>query len=146
MLISILLLIVALSLPKLVESRKHSNEASAIGALKAIASAESRFREGDAEQDGNLDYGMLSELAATGLIDAEVGTGTKAGYRFSANYSFTTSEFLWFGSTAPTRAGMTGDRSFVTNQAGLIYYTTGLAPTLDTLSCDLAAGRQLVPT
>src|SRR4051812_37848688 len=91
--LSILVLIAAVSIPNLLASRKHGNEASAIGSLKSLASAEARFREGDKENDGNLDYGMLSELLATGLVDQDLGSGTKKGYLFQATYSFSTSEF-----------------------------------------------------
>src|SRR5581483_1965444 len=85
-------ILVAIALPGFLEARKHGNEASAIGALKTIAIAEAIFRESDLEQDGNLDYGMLSELAAATsrgkpLIDAELGSGTKQGYLLQATYS-----------------------------------------------------------
>src|SRR5205807_8887790 len=63
--LGLLTVIVAISLPNLVSSRKHRNERDAIGALKSIATSEAVFREGDKEVDGNLDYGMLSELGNT---------------------------------------------------------------------------------
>ena len=59
------------------------------------------FREGDKERDGNLDYGMLSELNNTQLVDSIIGSGTKQGYNFQATYSFTSSEFLWFATANP---------------------------------------------
>src|SRR4051795_5849164 len=123
--IAIIAIIAAIAIPNLIQARKHGNEASAIGALKTIGTSEAIFREGDKERDGNLDYGMLSELNGTGLIDSVLGSGTKQGYIFQACYGFSTSEFLWFCLANPAIAGTTGDRYFDTNQAGVIFYTTG---------------------
>ena len=80
----------AVAIPNCCAARKHGNEASAVGAVKTIATSESCFREGDKDEDGNLDHGMLSELANTKLVDSVLGTGTKSGYTFQASYSFTT--------------------------------------------------------
>jgi len=145
MVISIGAIVAAISLPNLMQSRKNGNESAAIGALKTICTSEAIFRESDKENDGNLDYGMLSELGATGLIDPVLGTGTKQGFRFQATYSFTTSEFLWFGTANPVLPGLTGDRYWATNMAGVIFYTTGAATTLDTNSCLLPA-QGTIPT
>ena len=137
--------IAAVSVPNLLEARKHGNEASAIGGLKTICTSEAIFREGDKENDGNLDYGMLSELANTKLLDSVLGSGRKQGYSFQATYSFNTSEFLWFGVANPVVPGVTGDRYWSTNQAGVLFYTTGLSTTLDTDTC-LLPNHGVIPT
>jgi hypothetical protein len=127
--------VLAIGVEKLIQARLHGNEASAIGALTAIGTEEAIFREGDKENDGNLDYGIFSELASTDLLGAELGSGTKQGYRFEATYGFSTSEFLWFAVANPERPGFSGDRSFDTNQAGVIFYTTAHGISLDTNTC-----------
>lgn len=99
------------------------NEAMAIGALRTINTQEVNFRDGDKENDGNNDYGMLSELSNTGLIDAVLGSGTKNGYLFEASYSPTTSEFLWCGTASPQEPGKTGKRYFYINMAGVIFWS-----------------------
>src|SRR4029077_4511854 len=114
--IAIIAIIAAIATPNLIAARKHANEASAIGALKTLSSTETMFREGDRERDGNLDYGMLSELNNTQLVDSVLGSGTKQGYMFQATYSFTSSEFLWFALANPMLPGTTGDRYFAINQ------------------------------
>jgi prepilin-type N-terminal cleavage/methylation domain-containing protein len=143
--IAIIAIIAAIAIPNLIQARKHGNEASAIGALKTTATAEAIFREGDKEKDGNLDYGMLSELNNTQMIDSVLGSGTKQGYFFFACYSFKTSEFLWFAAANPAINGTTGDRYFSTNQAGVIYYTTANNLLLDTNSCTLP-NNGVIPT
>jgi hypothetical protein len=125
----------AVVLPRLAAARKAANERTARRALESLMRAEDEFRENDRDGDGNLDYGMLSELAKAGLVDAELGSGTKSGYLFRATYSFTTSEFLWFATAEPEVPTVTGDRYFGCNVSGVLYYTTGGAFVLDTLSC-----------
>ncbi|MEZ0230451.1 MAG: prepilin-type N-terminal cleavage/methylation domain-containing protein [Planctomycetota bacterium] len=143
--IAIIAIIAAIAIPNLIQARKHGNEASAIGALKTIATSQAIFREGDKEQDGNLDYGMLSEMNNTKLIDSVLGSGTKQGYLFQGCYSYTTSEFLWFSLANPAIAGTTGDRYFDTNQAGVIFYSTQNNLALDTDTCSLP-NNGVIPT
>ncbi len=143
--IAIIAIIAAIAIPNLIQARKHGNEASAIGGLKTIGTSQAIFREGDKEQDGNLDYGMLSELNNTKVVDSVIGSGTKQGYFFQVVYSFNTSEFLWFGLANPSLAGTTGDRYFAANQAGVIFYTTGLNLQPDTDTCVLP-NSGVVPT
>ncbi len=143
--IAIIAIIAAIAIPNLIQARKHGNEASAIGALKTISTSQSIFREGDKEQDGNLDYGMLSELSNFGLVDSVLGSGTKQGYLFQAAYGFTTSEFLWFSIANPAISGTTGDRYFTTNQAGVIFYTSGRSLAIDTNTC-LLPNNNVIPT
>ena len=99
--IAIISIVAAIAIPNILMARKHGNEASAIGGLKTIMVAEAIFYERDSEADGNIDYGMLSELNNTRLIDPVLGSGTKQGYLFQAVYSFRTSEYLWFGVANP---------------------------------------------
>jgi hypothetical protein len=141
--VSLIALVAAIALPNLIQARKHGNEASAIGALKTIGTSEAVFREGDKENDGNLDYGMLSELDKTLLIDEPLGSGTKQGYLFQATYGFSTSEFLWFSVANPADPGFSGDRYFQTNQAGVIFSTSAGTLTLDTNTCVLPQNGEL---
>jgi type IV pilus assembly protein PilA len=135
--IAIISIIAAIAIPNLLAARKHGNEANAVGALKTIITAQVVFHQKDAEQDSNLDYGMLSELNSTKLIDPVVGGGTKAGYIFESTYSFTTSEWLFFAVANPVLATQSGDRYFACNHAGNIFYTSAGTLLLDTLTCSL---------
>lgn len=102
---------------------RNHNEAAAIGALKTINVAQSLFREGDKERDQNFDYGTLAELSEAELVDSVLGSGRKNGYLFEVRYSPQTSEFLWMATANPEEPGVTGRRYFVTNQAGVIFYS-----------------------
>jgi type IV pilus assembly protein PilA len=135
--IAIIAIIAAIAIPNIVAARKNANEGAAIGALKTIGTTQAIFREGDKERDGNLDYGMLSELSSSNMVDTLLGSGTKQGYLFLSTYSFKTSEYLWFAVANPMLPGITGDRYFATSGAGVIFYSSGAKLALDTLTCSL---------
>jgi hypothetical protein len=123
------------------------SETAAIGALKTIGTAQSLFREADKEDDGNLDYGTLKELANVrerGLIDRVLGSGTKNHYLFQVTYGASTSEFLWYATASPRIPGLTGDRYFASNHEGVTYYTTTRAFSLNGSDCTIPAGVQPV--
>jgi type IV pilus assembly protein PilA len=135
--IAIISIIAAIAIPNMMAARKHGNEASAIGSLKTIVTAETVFNQKDSEQDGNLDYGMLSELSNTQLVDPVLGSGTKSGYLFQVTYSTSTSEWLFFGMANPALPQQSGDRYFATNHGGGVFYTSAVSVALDANSCSL---------
>lgn len=123
--IAIIAIIAAIAIPNLLAARKQGNEAAAIGALKTITTSQSLYREGDKDGNATLDYGTLTNLATYNLIDSVLGAGTKQGYFFQASPSTTTTEFLWYAAANPAVPTTTGDRYFMTNHEGVIFYTTG---------------------
>jgi Ca-activated chloride channel family protein len=106
----------AVAVPNLLQARKNGNEAASFATSEAI------FREGDHEQDGNLDYGMLSELNNTKLVD----------------------QMLSFGISDPSIAGTCGDRYFTSNMSGVIFYPNAQNLSLDTNTC-LLPGAGVIP-
>ncbi len=137
MVVTIIALVAALAIPNMMASRKMANETSAIGSMKQILTAQTLFREADKEKDGNLDYGMLSELVGVDLLDPVLGNGTKSGYMFQAAYSYLSSEFLWFGVGNPVVQQGTGDRGFVITNFGAVFYSTDTRLNLDTNTCTI---------
>ena len=61
-------------------------------------------------------YGTLEELYKAGLIDAELGSGTKAGYRFELVPLETSFKLT----AVPIEYGSTGDWSFYLDESGVI--------------------------
>lgn len=99
----------------------RANELSAVGALRAISTAQALYREGDMDQNNLLDYAPnLTALAQTHLIDQVLGSGVKSGYRFTIVASLKKPEFQWLAIATPV-SGETGERSFATNHTGVIY-------------------------
>lgn len=127
--------------PKKEEIGPAANEAAAIATLKAIATAQSIFREGDRDGNGALDYGTLQKLAEAKLVDEILGKGTKQGYVFETFPSAATSEFLWFARAYPEKPGATGNRYFFTNQAAVIF--EGKEPfEVNAKTCDVPRGLE----
>jgi prepilin-type N-terminal cleavage/methylation domain-containing protein len=63
--VAIIAVIAAIAIPGLLRSRIGSNEASAIGSLKAISTGQEQFRSAatiDLNTNGNGEYGLLCEL------------------------------------------------------------------------------------
>jgi hypothetical protein len=124
--------------PELGEARKHGNEAAAIGALRTLSTAQSLHREGDRDGNGEYDYAPdLRALGATDLIDRVLASGEKQGYRFELCNGSEAPEFLWMAVAHPIEPGRTGDRWFVTNQAGVTFYSTDGPFELDRETCEI---------
>src|SRR5439155_126410 len=81
--IAIIAIIAAIAIPNLIEARKGSNEAAAIGAMRTLVTAQSLFREGDKDHNDVLDYAQsVGSLGKYNLIDDTLAHGTKQGYTF----------------------------------------------------------------
>jgi hypothetical protein len=124
-------------------ARKMGNEAAAIGALKAISSAQSLFREGDKDRNNILDYASgLEDLGKCNLIDAILASGTKQGYRFAVTSGAKAPEFTWMAVASPLQPGKTGNRHFAVNHTGVIY-TSDKPFDLDGVTCKIKGGKPL---
>ena len=98
-------IIAAIAIPNLMASYRAANEGSAMASLRTISQAEMTYQGTVAK------YGTLQELAASGLIDANLGSGTKNGYTFTVTLDSENPEgFEVTG--VPVTYGKTGTRSF----------------------------------
>jgi type IV pilus assembly protein PilA len=124
--VAVIAIIAAIAIPNLIEARKGSNEAAAIGALRTLVTAQALFREGDKDGDGVLDYAAsLDELAAAGLIDNVLGSGMKQGYTFTIGGA---AVFNWSGTADPVTPGKSGDRYFFVDESGVIRFNHPCPP------------------
>ena len=158
--VAIIGIIAAIAVPGLLRARMSGNEASAIGSLRAINSAESTF----SSSCGANGYAQtLNDLAkaptgsTAGFISPDLSTNgvTKSGYvvnlgpdtGFSAitvasktcNGSAADAVSSFFAEAHPAQIGSTGQRSFGTDTRGTIYFVnTGV-----TMTAGLAGGSVL---
>lgn len=87
--VAIILIIAAIAIPSMREAQIHANEASAVGSIRAINTAEVSYQAtygGYAEVLGNLGGAdPCTKSAETAcLLDQSLAGGSKSGYRFVA--------------------------------------------------------------
>lgn len=127
--VAIILIIAAIAIPNLLRSKIAANEASAVGSMRTINTTATQY---------STTYGgyppLLSDLGGAAgttsatstsalLIDAVLAGGTKSGYSFSYTAGATDANMnvLQYTLTAsPTSMGVTGQRTFFTDQSGVI--------------------------
>ena len=116
--VAIIGIIAAIAIPNLLASRRAANEASAISSIRTIGSAEATYQS----TTGNGSYADLSALQTAGLVDSVVGSGSaKSGYVYAASAITSGTQFNASGTSQSTSSG---NRSFYTNEAGVIYGST----------------------
>lgn len=130
-------ILVTAAMPNLMRAEKARNEAAAVDALRAIAAAQERFRDGDPDKDGVADYGDLGELGQAHLLDPGLVTGIREGYLFEVVASRTDPTTRFLATATPIAPGHSGDRYFALNQAGAVYVRGEGAFPLDVLACEL---------
>ena len=135
--VAIILIIAAIAIPNLLRSRMAANEASAVGSLRSINTAEvtysstfpdSGYAAALINLGGTVAQCTPPAVATTAnacLLDAVLSAGAKSGYTFTAvganpvnnvNSTFTSSGI-------PVVVGQTGNRGFGSDQSGVILYT-----------------------
>jgi type IV pilus assembly protein PilA len=125
--ITLILIIAAITIPSLTKAKINANEASAVGSLRAINQAEVSYQAafgGFADSLANLGgVDPCSRSAATAcLLDQSLAGGVKDGYHFSA-VGFgpaTGSNTTFLAGAAPVDFDHTGQRLFCTTDKNVI--------------------------
>ncbi|HVP63599.1 MAG TPA: prepilin-type N-terminal cleavage/methylation domain-containing protein [candidate division Zixibacteria bacterium] len=137
--VAIILIIAAIAIPNLLKSRIAANEASAVGSVRSINTAEVTYSATYPDTGfalaltnlGGTSTGTASSASA-GLLDSVLSSGTKSGYKFVAagsNGGTGTINTQYTVTAIPLNTGTTGQRSFYSDQSGVIRYnTSGSAP------------------
>jgi type IV pilus assembly protein PilA len=135
--VAIILIIAAISIPNLLRSKEAANEASAVGSMRTLNAASVTY---------SITYGgypgTLTKLApaatatstSADLIDSVLAGGTKSGYSFAWSSGTTdgNGNYLNYSIKAqPTSPGISGQRYFYTDQTGVIRASTGGAATVN---------------
>ncbi len=131
--VAIILIIAAIAIPNLLRSRMAANEASAVGSVRTINTAEITYNTtwgvGFAAALSNLGGTTSCTASSTTacLIDPVLSAGTKSGYTFAA-VGNGTGKTGYEVNGSPVTVGTTGQRAFCSDQSGVIRYnTTGTA-------------------
>ncbi len=128
--VAIILIIAAIAIPNLLRSRIAANEASAVGSLRTINTAEITY---NTTYGATVGFAALSAMGPTsgagvsptstaaGLLDATLAAGSKSGYSFTAVASGTNNA-VYESTAAPLVVGSTGQRYFCSDASGVIQY------------------------
>lgn len=148
--VAIILIIAAIAIPNLLRARMSANQASAVGSLRAISTANLMFSStwGDGFAPslsvlGGTAGSTTATCSAALLIDSVLASGQKSGYTFtytpgSTPYGVGTapSGCAGWGPTtfslvaAPTSLNQTGQIGYFVDDSGVVRYnTSGAAPT-----------------
>lgn len=146
-------IIAAIAIPNLLASRRSSNEASAISALRTIHGAQLTYQStvGNGDFAGNTNFGDTSGLTAlkdNNLVDSVLGSGTKSGYNFwtGARAKSSTTPGNFWASTAPTVASgitQTGSRRFGITSDGVITWRTDFLGNAQIDDADIRIGTPI---
>jgi len=137
--VTIILVIAAIAIPRFLRSKMVANETSAVASLRTLAtvqiSYDSTYKVGYAPSLPALGPpagGTPPTAANAGLIDVVLAGGVKSGYVFTytptdANGDGQMDAFII--TAAPFAPGQTGDRFFYMDQSNVIRYNVGAAAT-----------------
>ena|SRR5512146_3003995 len=132
--VAIILIIAAIAIPNLLRSRIAANEASAVGSIRTINTAEVTY----ASTYPDIGFATLASLGGTGttansgnalLIDSVLASGTKSGYSFVVSVAAGSPATLYIVNGDPVVANQTGQRHFFSDQSGVIRYDPAAAAT-----------------
>jgi len=98
-------IVMSIAIPNLLASYRAANEGSAMHSLRTISQAQVTY------QNTVEKYATLQELAASGLINPDLGSGTKNGYTFTVTLDSENPEAFEV-TGVPVTYGKTGTRSF----------------------------------
>ena len=140
--VGIILVIAAIAIPDLLKSRVSANQASAVGSLHTISTAETNYATtygtGYSPDLASLDGPSgASSATSAGLIDSILGTGVKSAYTFAyapTSISSTPPQYVSYIVTAqPTVGCGTGNGNcYFTDTTGVIRFnTSGVASSTD---------------
>jgi type IV pilus assembly protein PilA len=140
--VAIIGIIAAIAVPGLLRARMSGNEASAIGSMRAINTAQQNY-----SQMCNGYAPLLTELKAAGnFLSPDLTSAasvSKSGFTVTmaqaaggtpipgppAGCTATTTNY--YATAVPLSFGSTGTRSFATTEQGTIFYASAAAPPAD---------------
>ncbi|OGL46541.1 MAG: hypothetical protein A2161_22180 [Candidatus Schekmanbacteria bacterium RBG_13_48_7] len=123
--VAIISIIAAISIPSLLRSRMSANESVAIGACKTFVAAETDYNTNSRPQTYTSSLACLGSGAGAGdvsFIDGTMSGGVKGGYTFTLVSGGSANElsfYAWSAAARPISYRNTGVRSFYIDQSGI---------------------------
>ena len=129
--VAIILIIAAIAIPNLLRSRISANEASAVGSLRTLNTAEITYNTSYPSAGFTCTLSALgppsgntsASSSAAGLVDSTLANGVKSGYSFALSGCGSNVPVPTYESTgAPVSPGTTGQRYFCSDASGVIKF------------------------
>lgn len=136
--VAIILIIAAIAIPNLLRSRIAANEASAVGSMRTINTAEITYASTYPSIGYSSDMASLAGSScasptstASCLIDATLGAAIDSAHSKSGYYfGYTANSSLGYTlNGTPAKVGSTGIKQFYTDGTAVIHVNTGGAAT-----------------
>jgi type IV pilus assembly protein PilA len=134
--VAIILIIAAIAIPNLLKSKMAANEASAVGSVRTINTAQVTYSASCQQYAAKLTELNTGLVCASGanVIDVTLAAGTKSGYTIATVAPGTTANgtivTTFDVNATPITVGTTGQRSFFSNETLVIRADpTGVAAT-----------------
>jgi len=134
--VAIILIIAAIAIPNLLRSRIAANEASAVGSLRTLNTAEITYNTTYPNVGFACSLSALgppssgaASSATAGLVDSNLAGGTKSGYSFTLPISGSCTPSGGINTTydvkaSPQSPGNTGQRYFCSDISGVIQFNS----------------------
>ena len=125
--VTIILIIAAFTIPKITKSQIPAHEASAIASIKAINAAQMIYASSHPDLGFTLDLMILGGTSQSGgeqTIDTNLASGRKSGYTFT----YTPGEKVngairsYTVTAVPDQVGTTGQRRLFSDESGEVHY------------------------
>jgi type IV pilus assembly protein PilA len=144
--VAVIGIVSAISIPAMLRARRTGNEAAAIGSLRALNSAQTSYAAAAAKGGFSPTLATLAAAcpgSAVGFISPDLATdpSVKSGYTITMAASASSSpgptdcngvatETAYYVTAVPVSAGLSGLRAFASTGAGTIFFDPmGVAPT-----------------
>lgn len=131
--IAIILIIIGIALPQMSKSEMQSREMAAVATLRTINTEEVQYQSQFGQYATSLSQlgppaaGAAEGPQAAGLIQSDLATGIKSGYKFAIAQS----PKGYAATAVPVTFGTTGRRTFYTDQTNTIRQNWGRDPATD---------------
>jgi type IV pilus assembly protein PilA len=125
--VTIILIIAAFTIPKITKAQIPAHESSAIKSIQAIHEGEMMYSSSHPDVGSTADLATLGGTAQGGgeqIIDQNLASGRKSGYTFT----YTSGEKVngairsYTITAVPDWVGITGQRRFFSDESGEIHY------------------------
>jgi type IV pilus assembly protein PilA len=125
--VAIIGIIAAIAIPNLLKSQQAARETAAMTEVQTIGKSQVLY----SVTKGHQKFGDLAALGAQGIIDSNLASGNKGGYKYASTPINAEGMPAMFDTTAhPSAVGTfgTGNRSFYSNETMVVFENDGIAP------------------